>query len=182
MAYERRIEVTHTLDDAYKFYKQNYPEPHLTKQEYKKIAYLLNKTIANLIITESFEYRIPHGLGFLRIKKKKLKFKFTDGKINANKYIIDWKASWDYWVKKYPGLSRKEIKEIPNKGVYFQTNEHTNGEIMRWYWDKRISRVKNILSYSFRTVKGGVIDNYYMGRLGLSEWINSNDKKNDYYY
>ena len=52
---------------------------------------------------------------------------------------------------------------------------------MRWYWDKRISRVKNVLTYSFKPVKGGE-GYFYTGRLGLSKWINSRERKNEYYY
>lgn len=180
MAYERRINITHSIADAYKAYKSE--GGTLDKRKYKEIAYKLNKAVSNLVITESFEYRIPYGLGFIRIKKKKLKFKLKNGRIDVNKNIIDWKATWDYWEKQYPGKTREEIKKIPGKKVFFQTNEHTNGEIMRWYWDKRISKVKNVLTYSFRPVKGGIQDGYYTGRLGLSKWINSTEKENEYYY
>lgn len=181
MAYERKIEVTHSIKDCYKFYKKNYDEP-LNEKTYKTIAYELNKIIANLIIKESFEYRMPHGIGFLRIKKKKLVFKLFEGKIDVNKNIIDWEASWAYWIKQFPGKTRMEIKKIPGKKVFFQTNEHTNGEVMRWYWDKRISRVKNTYLYSFKPVKGGVIGEQYTGRRGLSKWINSRERQNEYYY
>lgn len=181
MAYERRIEITHSLGDAYKHYKKVY-KGKLSEKQYKNIAYELNKTISDMIVRESFEYRIPHGLGFLRIKKKKLKFKIENGRIKINRNIIDWKKTWDYWYEKYPGKTREEIKKLKDKKIYFLTNEHSNGEVMTWYWDRRFSRVKNIYSYSFRTVKGGIIDNRYIGRLGLRDWIFSVDKNNEYYY
>lgn len=181
MAYERRIKVTHTIRNSYKFYKKNYENP-VSERKYKDIAYDINKVISDLIIRDSFEYRLPYGLGFLRIKKKKQKFKLYNGKIDVNKNIIDWKATWDYWEQLYKGKTREEIKKIPGKKVFFQSNEHTNGEIMRWYWDKRTSRVTNILSYSFKTVKGGIQDGYYTGRLGLNRWINSSERENEYYY
>ena len=180
MAHERRIKITHSIINAYRFYKHE--GGSLKEKKYKRIAYEINKAVSNLIITESFEYRIPYGLGFLRIRKKKLKFTLKDGKIDINKNIIDWKKTWNYWCKQYPDKIRNEIKKIPGKGVFFQTNEHTNGEIMRWYWDKRISKVKNVLTYSFRPVKGGIQEGYYTGRLGLSKWINSREKENEYYY
>ena len=66
MAYKRRIKITHSINDAYKFFKENYNND-LTEREYKNIAYKINKTISDLIVKKSFEYRIPHGLGFLRI-------------------------------------------------------------------------------------------------------------------
>lgn len=181
MAYERRIKVTDTLNDAYLFYKKNTKDP-MSEREFKEIAYGLNKIISDLIITESFEYRIPHGLGFLRIKKGKMKLSIRNGRLDINKNIIDWKETWDYWEEQYPGLSRNEIKKIEGKKVVFQTNDHTNGEVMRWYWDKRTSKTKNISAYMFKPVKGGFIDNKYLGRLGLASWINSDEKENDYYF
>lgn len=182
MAYERRIKITHSIADAYKFYRNIY-KGKLTKKQYTQVAYEINRKISTLIIKESFEYKIPHGLGFLRIKKRKLRFKLNDkGKIDINKNIIDWKATWDYWEREYPGLTRKQIKDIPGKKVFFQTNEHTDGEVMSWYWDKRTSKIKNIILYSFRTVKGGSEEDTFTGRLGLRDWINARERKNEYYY
>ena len=181
MAYERRIKITHTIKDCDSFYKKNYNNS-LKEKKYKDIAYDLNSTIADMIIRESFEYRIPYGLGFIRIKKKKLKFKLFNGKLDVNKNIIDWESTWKYWEKQFPNNTRNEIKKLPGKKVFFHSNDHTNGEIMRWYWDKRISKVKNVLTYSFKPVKGGIFNDKYTGRLGLSKWIKSREKQNEYYY
>ena len=180
MAYERRIRVTDTLKDVYLFYKDKLDNP-LDEKDFKVIAYSLNKTISDMIIKKSFEFRIPFGLGFLRIKKTKLKFIIRNGKIDINKNIIDWGATWEYWEQKYMGKTRKEIRGIPNKKVIFQTNDHTDGEVMRWYWDRKISNVKNILVYSFKPVKGGSFNGFLTGRLGLGKWIKSDEKENDYY-
>lgn len=181
MAYERRIQITDTINDAYTFYKKNSEEP-ISRKEFKRIAYAFNKTLSDMIIRESFEYRVPHGLGFLRIKKGKMKLSIRDGKLDVNKNIIDWKATWDYWEEQFPGLSRTEIKKKEGKRVVFQTNDHTNGEVMRWYWDKRTARTKNITAYMFKPVKGGIFDNTYLGRLGLAAWITSDERDNDYYF
>jgi len=180
MAYERRIKIDYSISDIYRAYKKSTKNP-IEESKFKLIAYELNKRISDIIITKSFEYRIPHGLGFLRIKKKKIKFRLYEGKIDLNKNIIDWKATWDYWYTQYPGLGQAEIKKIKGKKVFFQTNDHTGGEVMRWYWDRRIAHVKNVLIYSFKPVKGGLANGLHTGRLGLNKWITSDDKDNEYY-
>lgn len=180
MNYERKIKITYGIEDIYEYYKSNSDNP-IDNKLFKTIIYELNRTISDMIIKDSFEYRIPHGLGFLRIKKKKLKYIIRENRIDINKNIINWEETWKYWNSIYK-VSRKEIKDIKNKKVIFQENEHTNGEVMRWYWDKRTVSCKNISAYSFKVVKGGEYENKLYGRLGLSKWIKSEEKDNDYYY
>lgn len=183
MAYERKYKVDLTIKDIWNKYKKENICPDIEEKVFKNILYDLNKTKADLLIRNSLEYRLPFRLGFLRIKKAKLKVKLINGKIDVNKNVIDWKATLDYWEKQYGTRNRKELKEIPNKKVIFQTNDHTDGEIMRWYWDKKLSNVKNKSVFLFNPVKGGVTpDGFYTGRKGLSKWINSEDRLNDYYY
>ena len=181
MAYERKYKVTSSLQGAYSLYEEKYEK--IDKKLYFDIVYDILKTISHMIITESFEYRIPEKLGYLRIRKKKPKLKIKNGKIDINKNIIDWKATWEYWDSYYPNKTRSEIRNIKDKpGVIFQINKHTNGEVMSWFWDKNTCNAKNNSVYSFSPVKGGLFEGMYRGRLGLGAWIKSSDKKNDYYY
>jgi len=169
--YERKIKITNSVQDAFKLYKEEYGK--ISKKLYLAVAYELMKNVSNMIIKESFEYRIPEAMGFLRIRKKKQKIRIENGRIDINKNIINWDATWKAWMKKYPGKTRKEIKEIENKRVVFQTNDHTNGEVMQWHWDKSVNKVPNAYVYSFDPVKGGEFDGYLTGRLGLAKWIKS---------
>ena len=180
MAYERKYKVTSSLQGAYKLYKEDNPE--IDKKVYMAIVYDITKTIADMIIRESFEYRLPGKLGFIRVRKKKPKLKLRDGRIDINKNIIDWESTLQYWKKKYPNKNRKELKAIEGKKVIFQTNNHTNGEVMSWYWDKKICNIPNSSIYSFKPIKGGIFGDFFLGRLGLASWIKSDDKTNDYYY
>lgn len=180
MAYERDIKITSSLQDSYKLYKREYKD--IDKRLYLDIAYELMITISDMVIRESLEYKLPSRLGSVRIRKSIPKLKIKNGKIDLNKNIKDWDATWKYWNSQYPGLSRKEIKAIKGKKVIFQTNKHTNGEVMRWYWDKLTCKVINHKIYCFKPVKGGVFNDKYTGRLGLAKWIKSDDKTNDYYF
>jgi len=182
MAYERKYKVTKGINDIYRAYKKEKIVPDLDASTFKKVLYEINQTIMDLIIRESLEYRIPYRLGFLRIKKNKMKLKLKDGRIDVTRNMIDWKATLDYWEEVYGTRDRKVLKTIPNKKTIFQTNEHTDGDSMRLYWDKSFTIVKNKSIYLFAPVKGGVVDGKYHGRHGLRDWIYSNEKKNDYYY
>lgn len=180
MAYERDYKVTASLQDAYKLYKDLYNNIK-DKNEYLAIAYEINKVIADMIITQSLEYRLPERMGFLRIKKNKQKLVIVNGRISPKKNVIDWENTWKVWKEMYPDKTWKEIKKLKGKKVLFQTNPHTDGEIMKWYWRKG-GGVKNSTVYVFNVVKGGKVDEYYTGRLGLAWWIKSDDKTNDYYF
>ena len=179
MAYVREYKITASLQDAYKLYKVG--NKKFTKRQYLDICYDITESISDMIITDSLEYKIPFRLGFIRIKKAKQKLILKDGKIDVNKNIIDWAKTWETWTALYPDKTNKEIREFKGKKVTFQTNDHTDKQIMRFYWDKRFSCVKNKTIYRFKPVKGGKINGLYRGRLGLAKWIKNDDRKNDYY-
>lgn len=178
--YERKFKVTATLQDAYKLYRKQFGE--VNKATFLAIAYDIMLTVSDMIIRESLEYRIPNKMGFLRVRKTKQRLIIKDGRIDCKRNKVDWNKSWEAWYKMYPNKSRKEIMNIPNKGLIYHKNYHTDGHIMRWYWVKKFSNVINSSVYSFDPVKGGKVGKYYTGRLGLAMWIKSDEKTNDYYF
>lgn len=168
--------------DAYAEYKKKVGRNNISRILYSEICQEFNKRISNKMITESFEFRLPFRLGFLRVKAIKQRVIIKDGKIDTTHMPVDWPACWEYWHQIYPDKTREEIKKIPNKRLIVHTNEHTDGYLMRWYWDRRQSNVKNHTAYIYKAVKGGVTeDGYYYGRRGLSKWIKSEEKTNYYY-
>lgn len=155
-AYDREFVVTHTLKHIYKMYVEKRLErkqPVLSHDQFKKVSYEFLKRVANLILEEGFEYKIPHRMGYLRIKATKIKYKIKDGRIMPKKGIIDWGECRKLWYELYPGLTLKEIKLIKDKPLVFYTNEHTNGEVYRWYWDKHVCTTPNHSVYTFEPVK-----------------------------
>lgn len=179
MAYERKYKITKSTPDIYNFYTTKFKDP-LDYKLFCTLFYELNKSISNLIITKSFEYRLPFRLGHLRILKRKLRLKVKDGKIDINKNMVDWEATFDYWEEKYGTREKKVLKTIKDKKRIYQLNEHTDGDIMSWYWDKDLCNIPNNTVYKFKPVKGGLMTDCYVGRLGLGEWIKLG--KYDYYY
>lgn len=101
-------------------------ERYVDKKQYVKILHTFFKLLSKQIIEEAYEYKIPHGLGFLKM----VKFKpFHKG--------IDWKKSNDF-KEKY-GV----FKHI------YHMNKHSQEFSARWYWDKNGARVKNSTLYKF---------------------------------
>lgn len=181
--YVRKSSVTGGLWDAYKFYKASNPTTKITRKQYVDVCHLFNKKLSDSIIRESTEFRVFFGLGFIRIRSFKQTIKFTeDGRVDSRKNKIDWGKTRALWKTMYPGKSFEEITKIPNKKLVFHLNEHSNGYIMRWYWEHRTCVFKNRSVYAFKPVKGGISkEGYYYGRLGLAQWIKGDERTNEYY-
>lgn len=179
--YDRKIKITGGLWDAYRFYKSIHPESKISRTEYVNICQSFNKRISHEIITKSIEFRCFYRLGFFGIRSYKRNIVFKNGKININKNPIDWVKTKELWAEMYPGKDKEQLSEIPNKKLVIHTNEHTNGYVYRWSWDKTLCNIPNNRIYSFKTVKGGITpDGFRYGRKGLSSWIISGDRDNEY--
>jgi hypothetical protein len=173
--YKHRIRINCGLWDAFKDFKKHYRliHPEIDRSAYVNICYDINKAISEKIIKESFVFKMPFQLGSLSITKSKFKVNIKNGKLEKNKLIPDWERTWALWHKDYPGLSRKEIYDIPNKICIYNMNEHSNGFVMRWHWDRSTCHVSNQTVYYFKPTK--------QNRLSLAAWIKSDERENDYY-
>jgi hypothetical protein len=170
-----RIKINSGLWDSYKDFRNRYKlvYPEIDRKKYVDLCHLINITLSDKIIKESFEFRMPARLGTISIRKNKIKIKVKDGKLEKNKMIVDWKKTWDYWNSEYPNKTRKEIAQIRDKVTIYNMNEHTNGYVMGWRWDKSTCNVNNQTVYVFRPTK--------RNRLELARWIKSDDRENDFY-
>jgi hypothetical protein len=173
--YQHKVKITCGLWDSYKDFRKKYKliYPDVTRKNYVDVCHLLNVMLSDKIIKESFEFKMPGKLGSLSIKKSKMRISVKDGKLEKHKLIKDWKKTWEYWHQEYPDLTRKEINMIKNKVAIYNMNEHTNGYVMRWKWDKCTCNIPNHTVYQFRPTK--------RNRLELAAWIKSDERVNDYY-
>jgi hypothetical protein len=173
--YAHKTSITCGLWDAFKDFRKRYKlvYPDIDRKKYVELCHIINESLSDKIIKESFEFKMPFRLGSLGIKKNKVQIHVKEGKLEKNKLIIDWEKSWDYWHNEYPGKSRKEINAIKDKLVIYNMNDHTNGYVMRWKWDKTTCNLHNQTVYQFRPTK--------RNRLALAAWIKSEERENDYY-
>lgn len=134
--------------EFYDFYKEKYPESNIDSKTFILIIKtFFDKIIKNLIYTGS-DFYMPYRLGSLRIKKSKLKIRLNkDGTLDKRKLIPNWKATKELWGKIYPNKTLNEIKEIKNKPIVYHENEHTDGYLYKWHWDKITCMTKNAVAY-----------------------------------
>lgn len=185
---ERRYKMDVSTRDVYNHYKEHY-NGKISYAMFNKMCKHFNLTVADRIIRESLEFKLPFKLGSIRIRAAKIKIKLNDnGRIDTVKMAIDWPSTKKMWREMYPDKTMKEIYAIPNKKLLVYTNDHSNGYIMRWWWDKRLVSIKNQGLYVFKPVKGRQDEEYYHsddalyhGRRGLAKWIKNDDRINEYF-
>jgi hypothetical protein len=96
--------------DIYKFYKELVEKKDIkyqvSLQEFKMICHEYNKTIADLILNHSQIVKIPHRLGEIGIRKRKMNFDYLKldfghlRKTGEKRYHSgEWVAKW-HWSKK----------------------------------------------------------------------------------
>lgn len=145
---KRKVLADYKFDDIYTFYKERFKDKALPKNVVKEIYKRLFPEIVKLIVFENLDYRMPARLGYLRVKKKEVGPKITDeGELDTRSLSINWKKTRRLWQDKYPEKTEEELKEIKNKPLIRELNDHSNNYRMIWYWDKTTSNVKNQNAY-----------------------------------
>lgn len=105
-----------------------------------------NTIVVDKIINDSYEFKMPCNLGYLRIKKVKQKFKTDEnGKIITRNLCPDWKKTKELWNK--DPIAKK------NKKLIYHLNKHSSSYYYKWYWDRITSTVKNQSLYKFIPVR-----------------------------
>jgi hypothetical protein len=100
--------------DMYSYYKENTESP-LPYKEYKKIVDSYMESVANMIIDEGYNFRLPSFLGYFRIRKNK---------INYDRLSIDWGT-----------LKKTGIKT-------YHLNSHSDGYKIKFLWEKKRAIMK----------------------------------------
>lgn len=133
---------SHGLKDFYKFYRNEYKHKKFTSKFWPKhdkyvVNYPLyatiiaefNKRVSEEIVLNAAVFRIPAGLGYLKIQKKKMDLKFLK---EERQLKIDWKRSKEH------------------NRLVFHLNEHSDFHRFRWSWNKKSIRIPNHSPYNFK--------------------------------
>jgi len=137
----------------------------LSKKIYGKVLNDFNEAIRDLIINESFEYKLPYRMGILTIRKHKNTPWINDEGELMNNLPVDWDSTLKLWEED------PEAKE--DKKLVRHYNEHTNGYVARWYYGTGKAKYINKSAYSFipcRTAK-----------LKLKDALKDEDNDVDYF-
>lgn len=109
--------------EAYKLFKEKYPNSPLTCIQYIRILHKFNELLTTHIMETGDKVKLPWGLGPITIvKKKQTTFFEKDGK-KYTTLSVDWKTT----------------KELGFK-VYLM-NSHTSGFRYKWWWSPKESRL-----------------------------------------
>jgi hypothetical protein len=127
-----RIGKTTGLKEAYKLFKSKQNPKAPFQVDYKIYRYLceeFNKRVVDEILINAREFRVPHELGHIRIKKSAMSYS------KESRLKVDWKAT----------------KEAGQK--IYHLNDHRDNYNYRWYWNKAKARVKHRRVYSFTATR-----------------------------
>ena len=140
--------------DFFSYYrKHSSAKKRLDKLSYGRFTKDLMSTFSEAIVKDALSLKMG-ALGSIRIRSRKLTTVKRDGKI-AKTLRVDWPATFAYWHKTYPDLTRDEIIGLKDKGIkkkcIYHLNEHTDKEFYEHWWDEFItSSVKYHKFYRFK--------------------------------
>lgn len=127
------------MRDYYNFYIKKYSKLgdkyDLDSNTYNSIISEHNSFVADLITDDVIDYKIPHFLGVLGVRKYKPKFEIeADGKI-INKLPVNPIETAKLW--------EKDPQAKINKTFVRYTNKHSNGYVFSVYYFKSKAKFKN---------------------------------------
>lgn len=129
---KNKVQNPYTIQDMYLRYVEEYPEGslyYLTYLEYRDITTMFFKSLADKIVYKSLTVKLPFRLGELSVVKHKPIYK------SLKNMVIDWSKSRD--------LS-KQVRQF---------NDHSNGFVYRFHWDRRYCILDNKTVYIFQPTR-----------------------------
>jgi len=129
--------------DIYNKYKQKSKKP-LSYSDYSKVVSEFNSLFIHYVLEESCEVKLPYHLGYIRVKKYKMKYKKFESH-KGYKLPVDWVSTKALWESNPTAKANKKL-------VLF-LNEHREGYTYKIYWGKTNSTVKNKSYYYFKPAR-----------------------------
>lgn len=115
---------------------------NVSTPKYGSIFKDINSGIMNLILLQNFEFKMPCRLGTIKVIKYKHSLKFkSDGTVDKKSWGVNWKETLLLW-------ERDEESRI-NKKLVYHLNDHTNGFVCKFKWNKRGCNIPNHFYYKF---------------------------------
>ena len=117
---------------SYDLYKEKYPESKLSKKDYIKINEEFNKKVIDRVI-DGFDVDLPHNMGTMNIKKKK---------INAEHPPVDFNET------------KKARDKDPNAEFVYHLNFHSDGFVAKLKWRQKRTKISGVWRYRFVGARG----------------------------
>ena len=129
---KNKIQDPYTIQDTYKEYVELYPEGsinYLTYAEYRDITTMFFKYMADRIVYKSLTVTLPFRLGEISVEKHKPAYK------SLRKMVMDWDRSREL---------NKQVRQF---------NEHSNGYIYKFLWNRHKCITPHHQSYAFKPAR-----------------------------
>ena len=157
-----KVKADYSTNDLYDYYCSRSKNP-ISKKAYSSAIREYNTEVLRLIVFDGLDYSMHGRVGSFRIRKFDNSLRLNkDGEV-ANKLRPDWFKTKQKWLELYPEKTAEEIKAIPSKPIIYHLNEHSDGYVFKWYWDKTTSNIKNQTVYKFEPIR-------QMKRLAAKSW------------
>lgn len=142
-----KVEYRTAGKGAYEKFCKAYPDIHLTFDEWKKILYTFNDLFREYILDTGAKTKMPNGLGYFAITKKKLK-KFKNFKDSEGNNYVNLPIDW--------AKTKKAGKKI------YHTNPHTDGWKASWMWFRDTARFyqSDIWNFNPSRISSRLINKY----------------------
>lgn len=143
-----RYKTSFPQREMYNSYKQNRKKKaKIIRDDFFRLIATFNREVMKLILYKNLLFKIPYGLGVMQIIKiKKTNIVLDDkGNIIENDLVINRVATWKLWDK--DPKAKAEHKYV------YHLNEHTDGYVYKFRWNKYRAAVNNITSYKFNPTR-----------------------------
>lgn len=121
-----KVQNPYTVKEIYEYYISSIGNNTIYQidcTEYCNIIYDFYKREVDAILRESVEFKMPYGLGDVRVHKTKIKLD------RLNILSVDW------------------VNTVENGKYIYHLNEHTNGFKYFFHWIKKRKKIKNLYYY-----------------------------------
>ena len=120
--------------DSYNDFCKKNPNIKLTQDQWRAIIYGFNESFRNYILETGEKIKMPGGLGYFSISKKKRK-----------RIVIDKKTG-----KEHINLSIDWVKTLQKGKKIYNFNNHTEGYCFWWQWFRPHNTIKHAVLWRFK--------------------------------
>lgn len=112
---------------------------------YSKLIDDFNKGVRDIMLYDSFDFKMPARMGTMCIRKRKLTPYIDKEGEYKNPLPIDWAATKELWDE---DPESKEVKRLVR-----HRNEHSNGFIAEWTLLRNMATFTNKSAYDFKAAR-----------------------------
>lgn len=144
---EELVKADFTLKDIYKSYIKKLDGFEVsngykvTEKIHNGLCKEFNEEVANLIIKDAYEFTMHPLRSKLRVRKYKPSKKYNEDGTFKYKLSANWQKTRELWAKDEDAKNKKII--------IYHINNHSDGYIYKWYFDRRKCAIRNATYYTF---------------------------------